>query len=90
MCCPSPGTRRPKWMSASTATPASQKEPLAEFFRVGAAGHLARLGDVGPGVERSAGRAAFDSRDLVEQSDDQIAPLEKRRGALLRPPLAAR
>ena len=23
MCWPSPGTRRPKWMSASTATPAS-------------------------------------------------------------------
>src|SRR6185312_3258951 len=28
MCCPSPGTRRPKWMSASTAMPASVSRRL--------------------------------------------------------------
>ena len=37
MCWPSPGTRRPKWMSASTAMPASLQQALAELLGIGGA-----------------------------------------------------
>mgnify|MGYP003694196507 CR=1 FL=1 len=72
MCWPSPGTRRPKWMSASTATPASLSSRLRNSSESAQPVHLARLGDVGPRVERAARRLAGDPGHLVEQADDQI------------------
>src|SRR5690348_8153694 len=60
------------------------EETFAEFLRIGAAGALAGFGDVRPGIERAAGRLAVDARNLVEQPDDQITPLEKRLAHRLR------
>ncbi len=54
------------------------QQALAEFLRIGATGQLACLGDVRPGVERAARRLAADARNLVQQTDDQVAPLEER------------
>ena len=89
MCWPSPGTRRPKWMSASTATPASLSSRLRSSSESAQPGELAGLGDIGPRVERAAGRLAGHAGHRVEQAHDQVAALEERRahrrGGILRP-----
>ena len=55
MCWPSPGTRCPKWISASTATPASySKQSLAQFFAICQTGHLAQFRHIRPRVEGTA------------------------------------
>src|SRR5262245_58321928 len=51
------------------------EQTLAQDLGIGAAGDPAGFGDVGPGVERAAGRAARDARHVVQQADDQVAPL---------------
>src|SRR5499426_4595217 len=54
------------------------EEPPAELLRVGGADDPARLGHVRPGVERAAWRPAGNAGHLVQEPDDEIAPLEKR------------
>ncbi len=43
------------------------EQALAQLLRIGAAGLLARLGDVGPRVEGAARRLAAEAGHLVEQ-----------------------
>src|SRR4051794_2013688 len=56
-----------------------RQQTLAEDFRVGAAGHAARLGDVGPRIERTTGSFATHTRHRVQELHDQIAARQKTR-----------
>jgi hypothetical protein len=62
MCCPSPGTRVPKWMSASTGDAGLVEQALAKLLGVGRADHAAGLRHVGPRVEGAARHQALHAR----------------------------
>ena len=49
------------------------QQTFAQRLRIGATGHAARLGDVGPCIERAAWDRTLDARHFVQQSHDEVS-----------------